>query len=128
MKNNVKKYFVLFVATFVLLTGCACTETIEENSVVPTSSSQVDKVAEPGETKYFITFSIGQSHFTLSIGELIKDDMNETTLTVMVDKDYYDSFEIGDTVNDEFRWGSYIAKGSIGNWDVKISDKYTVTE
>lgn len=134
MGNNIKKCFVFFVAMFVFLTGCASTENNNEQPVDSSESSYstqneaYDAIEiEPGETKYFVTINISQSHFTLDLGQHIKDAMNDINIEIMVDKDYYDSFEIGDSINDDFRWGSFITSGSLGNWDITISDKHEVT-
>lgn len=133
MKNNIKKCFVFFVAMFVFLTGCASTESYNEEPVDSSDSSYSTQnesyeaiEIEPGETKYFVTINISQSHFTLDLGQHLKDAMNDINIEIMVDKDYYDSFEVGDSINDDFRWGSFITSGSLGNWDITISDKHEV--
>lgn len=76
-----------------------------------------------GTAKYVVTFRIKQSHFTLDIGEHIKDAMNEITIEIPVDKEYYDSVSVGNTVNDDFRVGSLIMHGSFGNWKVTVEKK-----
>ena len=78
---------------------------------------------ENGTATYVVTFRIKQSHFTLDIGEHLKDSMNEITFEVPVDKAYYDSVSVGDTINDDFRMGSLIMHGSFGNWKVTIEKK-----
>lgn len=116
--------------TMCILSGCSSTNDYVESDViqetpVPAQTSEIE--IEPGETKYFITLNISQSHFTLELKQNFKDAMNDVDIEVMVDKDYYDSFEIGDSVNDDFRWGSFISSGSIGNWDITVSNKREVT-
>ncbi|MBO5828818.1 MAG: hypothetical protein J6R59_10275 [Paludibacteraceae bacterium] len=78
---------------------------------------------ENGTAKYVITFNIKQSHFTLDIGQHLKDEMNDISIQIPVDKEYYDSVEVGDTIADDFRMGSLIFKGSFGSWDVTVEDK-----
>lgn len=78
---------------------------------------------ENGTAKYVITFNIKQSHFTLDIGQHFKDEMNDISIQIPVDKEYYDSVEIGDTIADDFRMGSFIFYGSFGNWDITVEDK-----
>lgn len=78
---------------------------------------------ENGTAKYIVTFNIKQSHFTLDIGQHLKDAMNDISIQIPVDKEYYDSVEVGDTIADDFRMGSLIFKGSFGNWDVTVEDK-----
>lgn len=76
-----------------------------------------------GSDKYVITLKVAQSHFTLDLSEHLKDASNDLELQIPVDKDYYDSVEIGDSIADSFRMGSLIFKGSFGKWKVTISDK-----
>lgn len=83
----------------------------------------IDAKETNGTAKYVVTFRIKQSHFTLDIGEHIKDAMNEITIEIPVDKEYYDSVAVGDTVNDDFRVGSLIIHGSFGNWNVIVERK-----
>lgn len=78
---------------------------------------------ENGSAKYVITFNIRQSHFTLDIGQHLKDEMNDISIQIPVDKEYYDSVNVGDTIADDFRMGSFIMKGSFGNWNVTVEDK-----
>lgn len=116
--------------TMCIFSGCSSTSDYVESDViqetpVPVKTSEIE--IAPGETKYFITLNISQSHFTLDLKQHFKDAMNDVDIEIMVDKDYYDSFEIGDSVNDDFRWGSFISSGSIGNWDITVSNKREVT-
>ena len=83
----------------------------------------VDIKVENGTAKYIVTFNISQSHFTLDLSQHFKDAMNDITIQIPVDKEYYDSVEVGDTINDDFRMGSLIFAGSFGNWDIKVKDK-----
>lgn len=78
---------------------------------------------ENGTAKYIITFNIKQSHFTLDIGQHLKDEMNDISIQIPVDKEYYDNVKVGDTIADNFRIGSFIFKGSFGNWDITVEDK-----
>lgn len=78
---------------------------------------------ENGTAKYVVTFNIRQSHFTLSIGEHLKDELNDISIQIPVDKEYYNSVEIGDVIADDFRVGSFIFKGSYGSWLITIENK-----
>lgn len=78
---------------------------------------------ESGTEKYVVTFNIKQSHFTLDISQHLKDEMNDMSIQIPVDKEYYDSIEVGDVIADDFRMGSFIFKGSFGNWDITVEDK-----
>lgn len=79
---------------------------------------------ESGTAKYIVTFNISQTHFTLDLGQHFKDAMNDISIQIPVDKEYYDALNIGDTIADDFRIGSLIFKGSFGNWDITVEDKY----
>ncbi len=83
----------------------------------------VNAKVESGTAKYVVTFRIKQSHFTLDIGEHLKDSMNEITFEIPVDKEYYDSVTVGSVINDDFRMGSLIMHGSFGNWKVTVGKK-----
>lgn len=129
--------FIIAVLMIFVLAGCAekdeyleqrCEELREEISVLEDEKAAlenkiVDSKVENGTAKYIITFRIKQTHFTLDIGEHFKDSMNEITIEIPVDKEYYDSLSVGDTINDEFRMGSLIMHGSLGNWKVIVDDK-----
>ncbi len=78
---------------------------------------------ENGTAKYVVTFRIKQEHFTLDLSEHLKDSMNEITIEIPVDKEYYDSVSIGTTIDESFRAGSLIMHGSWGNWDISVAGK-----
>ena len=86
-------------------------------------SEIVDIKVENGTAKYIVTFNIKQNHLTLDLSEHMKDEMNDISIQIPVDKDYYDSVNIGDTIADDFRMGSLIMKGSFGNWDITVENK-----
>lgn len=83
----------------------------------------VDTKVENGTAKYVITFEIKQSHFSLDLGKHLKDAMNAIEIEIPVDKEYFDSVEVGDTINDDFRVGSLVMKGSFGSWDITVKSK-----
>lgn len=133
-----RKLFLLIVAivTVTLLSGCASDEYLEqrraeirdeisvlEEQKVTLENEIVEAKVENGTAKYIITFRIKQTHITLDIGEHIKDSMNEIKIEIPVDKEYYDSLSVGDTINDDFRMGSLIMHGSFGSWDVTVDNK-----
>lgn len=83
----------------------------------------VDIKEENGTAKYVITFEIKQSHFSLDLGKHLKDAMNAIKIEIPVDKEYFDNVEVGDTINNDFRVGSLVMKGSFGSWDVTVKSK-----
>ena len=86
---------------------------------------EYEKVLE-GNAKYIMKINISQSHFTLDISEHLKDSMNEIEIYVETSKEFYDKYNVGDIIADDFRVGSLIFKGSFGNWEVKVADKQIV--
>ena len=128
---------VLIAMIAITLSGCSKSETVTNEDVAKLESEiaqledERDQLNEEilntkidnGLAKYVITFNIKQTHFTLDLGEHLKDAMNDISIEIPVDKEYYDSVEIGDTIDDSFRVGSFIWKGSFGNWKVTVESK-----
>lgn len=81
-----------------------------------------------GKAKYVMKLNVSQSHFSLDISEHLKDAMNDIDIYVEVSEDYYNKYNIGDTISDEFRYGSLIFKGSFGSWQIKVVDKKIIEE
>ena len=126
-----KKYIVVLIAMMAItLSGCSKTETVANEDVAKMEAERdqlneeiLNTKIDNGLAKYVITFNIKQTHFTLDIGEHLKDAMNDISIEIPVDKEYYDSVEVGDTIDDSFRVGSFIWKGSFGNWKVTVESK-----
>ena len=133
-----KKYAIVLIAMIAItLSGCSKTETVTNEDVAKLESeiaqleAERDRLNEEildtkidnGLAKYVITFNIKQTHFTLDLGEHLKDTMNDISIEIPVDKEYYDSVEVGDVIDDSFRMGSFIWKGSFGNWKVIVESK-----
>ena len=136
--------FVLTVTICISLAGCMSEEEMLNDNIaaletrvsdlkteISNLETERDTIAneitdikiENGTAKYVITFNIKQSHFTLDLSQHLKDEMNDISIQIPVDKEYYDSVEIGDTIADDFRVGSLIMQGSFGNWDITVEDK-----
>ena len=81
-----------------------------------------------GKAKYIMKINISQTHFSLDIGTHLKDAMNDIDIYIEVSEDYYNKYNVGDTIADDFRVGSAIFKGSFGSWKVKVEDKQIVEE
>ena len=86
----------------------------------------IDTKIDNGTAKYVLTFNIKQTHYSLDITEHLKDSVNDVSIQVPVDKEYYDSVKIGDVIDDSFRVGSFIFKGSFGSWRITIENKTIV--
>lgn len=83
----------------------------------------IDTKVEKGNAKYVLTINIKQTHFTLDLNQHLKDAMNDISIQIPVDEEYYNSVNVGDVLDDSFRMGSFIFKGSWGNWKVTVQDK-----
>lgn len=83
----------------------------------------VEIKVDNGTAKYIVTFNIRQVHYSLNIDDHIKDAMNDISIQIPVDKEYYDSVEVGQIIDESFRVGSMIMKGSFGSWRVSVAGK-----
>ena len=90
----------------------------EELTKINNQIAQQNKILE-GNAKYIMKINISQSHFTLDVKEHLKDAMNDI-------EEFYNKYNVGDTIADDFRVGSAIFKGSFGNWKVKVTEKEIV--
>ncbi len=136
-----KKFFAILLSLLICVSLCACAaEPSEEslNSNIEALNSEIasleaernaleneviDTKVEKGTAKYVITFNIRQVHYSLDISEHFKDMANDVSLQVPVDKEYYDSVKVGDVIDDSFRMGSFVFKGSFGSWKITVKDK-----
>jgi hypothetical protein len=73
--------------------------------------------------QYILKIRLKQSRISLDITEHIKDGMNAIEFEIHVDKDFYNSVNIGTKITNKFRVGSFILNGSFSNWDMTIKDK-----
>ena len=94
-----------------------------ETELQELSEMIVQEKIEHGIEKYVVTFEIKQSHMFWDYENVMKDEMNATTIEVAVDKEYYDAVNVGTTINDDFRMGSMIMSGSYGSWDISVINK-----
>lgn len=131
------KKILLVISFGFLLTGCVSQTQLDEARVNELQNQITSLEAEKSSMeqyisnykkendikKYVVTLEIKQSHFTLDIEKHIKDSMNKIKIEVPVDKQYFDSVNEGDTINDDFRLGSWVMSGSFGSWDVTIGKK-----
>jgi len=82
------------------------------------------KIYESGKTpQYILKIHLKQSHFSLDIGKHMKDAMNSIDFELPVDKDFYNSVNVGTKIVDEFRSGSFILYGSMGDWKMTVKGK-----
>lgn len=137
-----RKLLMLFLATSLTFGLTGCGEEAEKDALIEQIDSLKTEKAElesavaglkdmataekirTGTEVYVVVINISQSHFTLDLEEHMKDVMNDVDITIPVSKEFYDSVNKGTVIDDSFRMGSFIAKGSIGNWDIVVKDKY----
>lgn len=82
------------------------------------------KIYEAGKTpKYILKLHLKQSHISLSITKHIKDAANAIDFELPVDKDFYNSVDVGTSIVDDFRTGSLLLSGSFGDWEMTVKEK-----
>lgn len=82
---------------------------------------------KPKEEPYYIlTLEIRQSTFTLDIGEHIKNRMNKVTLSIAVDKRFYDKVKVGDEISNTLKKGSLLFNGDFSKLKVTVIGKKKV--
>ena len=94
-----------------------------ESKIYTLENTVVEKKEENGTEKYVLTLEVKQTHFSLDISEHLKDSMNAIEIQIPVDKEYYDSVEVGQDIADEFRMGSLVFKGTFGSFKVSVIKK-----
>ena len=137
-----KRIILLFCIIFLVfsLTGCREKEEVAilkkeiiklsadktelENSISELKEIEAAEKERTGTANYIVVLNISQNHYTLDLEEHLKDSMNDLDISIPVSKDFYDSVNKGDTIDDSFRTGSFVFKGSVGTWDITVSDKY----
>ena len=115
-EKKLKKLGILLIAIVTLAANVFAADRLGESS---TNSNTVIEA-----NYYIVEFEIKQSHFSLDISEHLKDSINKLTFEIPVDKDYYNKVYVGQEINDSFRMGSFIMKGSIGKWKITVKNKY----
>ncbi len=82
------------------------------------------RIYESGKKpQYILKIHLKQSHFSLDIGKHMKDAINAIDFEMPVSREFYNSVNVGTRIVDEFRSGSFILHGSIGNWKMTVKDK-----
>lgn len=86
-------------------------------------SIDIDLKEETGTARYILTLEVKQTHVTVDLNQLMKDEMNAFKINIPVDKEYYDSVQVGDKIADELRIGSLVLYNSVGSWNIKVINK-----
>lgn len=133
---NKWKYAFIFVLPLVF-TGCTAENTnlitekkqLEQDIETLKKEKQlienmiVEEKIEKDIESYIVTFQLKQTHVSLNLATHAKDALNKAEFDVVVSEDYYNSVSIGDIINNDFRVGSAVLKGSFGKWEVSVIDK-----
>jgi len=121
-----KKYLILLSTVF-FIASCGNNNEIEilkkENSILTKQIEDLQQGRIPVKTKYILRLHLQQSHISLNIKKHIKDYTNSIDFEIPVDKEYFDSLEIGSEIVDKFRFGSFVLYGSFGDWEMTVKDK-----
>lgn len=67
---------------------------------------------------------ISQSSCTLDIWQYMKDAANTFTITIPVDKQFYNSIKKGETLKSNFKGASFMIDGSIKEVNVRVKNKW----
>lgn len=94
-----------------------------EKQIASLNEIAISKKVETDTARYIVTLKIKQVHYSLDFTDHIKDALNEVSIQVPVDKEFYENIDIGDVINDSFRLGSLLAKGSAGKWKITVENK-----
>lgn len=71
-----------------------------------------------------VQLELRQSNFTIDIGKHIKNSLNAVKFDWDVPGDVYRNMKVGDDLIEHgFRTGSFVMKGSVGNWHLKVLEK-----
>ncbi|HIS63360.1 MAG TPA: hypothetical protein IAC14_14180 [Candidatus Scybalomonas excrementigallinarum] len=137
----------LFLLSIFILSGCSLEEEVlnvkianlenraeelkSEIALLKEEKQELEKKnvtikKEKGIEKYMVTFEIKQVHYTSDYKKIWKDNMNQLEFSVMVDKDFFDSIEVGKELKEELRLGSLIMENSFGSWQIIVKDKKIV--
>lgn len=114
-----KAFLITFISIFSIFSLSGCGKSLSDREIARLYNT------EQGP-RYVVVIEVKQSHLSLDISKHIKDSMNKVEIAVPVDKQFYDGVEKGDKLNNDFRLGSLMTAGSVGNWSIKIVDKLTL--
>ena len=129
MKKNIF-YTLMVIAGFVFMANCQnvnaqanahSRQTFSERSSQQTKPTNNAKAS--GTPYYYVTFEIKQGTFTLDLWEHVKNKVNAMTISIPVDKRYYDSVSVGTTIKNDTKIGSLLVDGDWSKLKVKVIKK-----
>ena len=134
-KNFAFTITILFICAVFIYPFCVTAETNMNQQRVQRTTTQkvVTKPSKPQvkntnvkntNVMYVVKFKIHQTTYSLSLGEYIKNKMNDLEFEIPVDKAYYDKCKVGDLINDpKLKMGSLIMNGDFSTLKIYISGK-----
>ncbi|TAL28953.1 MAG: hypothetical protein EPN97_13935 [Alphaproteobacteria bacterium] len=89
------------------------------------SVQEVPAVSETADTSACrVQLLLSQSNFTLDLAKHLKNSLNAVKFDWDVPADVYQNMKVGDDLIEHgFRAGSFIVKGSVGSWHLKVLEK-----
>lgn len=85
---------------------------------IPQVSTNADKTA------CNVVLELRQSNFSLDVTKHIKNKFNAVKFEWQVPGSVYTNLNVGDDlIKDGFRSGSFVLKGSVGSWHLKVVEK-----
>ena len=130
MKHKIFTFTILFICSVFIYPFCVTAETNLNQQRVQRVTTQkvVVNHSKPQATNtnvmYVVKFKIHQTTYSLSLGEYIKNKMNDLEFEIPVDKAYYDKCKVGDLINDpKLKMGSLIMNGDFSALKIYISGK-----
>lgn len=121
--KNVMKFIVIVIIVFTLSSCSSSIEDVQAYSVYQTAETTPPEIVESENSIYIINLKIGIDRFALDFENMIKDSFNDFNFEIPVSKEYYDSLQVGDRLNEKTRMGSLILKGSYGKQYVEVIEK-----
>ena len=130
MKQKIFAFAILFICSVVIYPFCVTADTNLNQQRVQRATTQKVVVnhsksqATNTNVMYVVKFKIHQTTYSLSLGEYIKNKMNDIEFEIPVDKAYYDKCKVGDLINDpKLKMGSLIMNGDFSALKIYISGK-----
>lgn len=71
-----------------------------------------------------ITLKLSQTSYTLNVWKHIRNAINAVEITLPVSCQFYDKVNVGDDLlKNKFRWGSLAVHGTMGTWNLEVTNK-----
>lgn len=121
LKNSWPILIVLIVLAFIVF--FASNEEARAAVHGATTSLVQQAPKQASEPYYLVTLQLKQSTFTLDLGEHIKNKMNAVTMTIAVDKRFYDKVKVGQELSNTFKSGSLLFNGDFSRMKVTVTNK-----